>query len=139
MQVKILTLFDCTLTGVTGHYRAGRLPFTDQAGQTVTNESEWIKSRNQQRNYETLLQLIGLFTQPMNISQPIMDQHTGFWSFDFETDFESIFEMDNDSLGLLKKHANGVPMIVGLGEQKTDICTLTPDVNIRFETMEIGK
>ena len=60
MSIQITTDFDCRPTGVTGHLRENLLPFTDQLGQQVTDISSWVRSRNQQRNWETIMQLIGL-------------------------------------------------------------------------------
>jgi len=117
MKVLCRTLFDCTRTGVTGHFRVPELPFRDRAGQTVDTFQDWTRSRNQQRNYETLLQLFGLRTQPQDISEPQCDN--GVWSFTFESENENVFAMDGntDSLASLKKDCDGIPMMTGLNEK----------------------
>lgn len=120
LRVKITTKFDCTATGVTGHFRDG-------------NPIQWTKRRNQQRNYETLTQIIGLYTQPQNLSLPMYNVEKNTWSFDFETEFEGIFRTGTDELGVLKQSCVGTPMIVGLDEQAGIALTLIPEQNIWFE------
>ena len=68
MKIKVSTRYDCRRTGVTGHYRAGSAQFTDLAGQPVVNQPTWNRSRNQQRNLETLTQLVGMRTQLMSMT-----------------------------------------------------------------------
>ncbi len=117
MKVLCRTLFDCTRTGVTGHFRQPELPFQDQAGQTVSTFADWTRSRNQQRNYETLLQVFGLRTQPQQISEPLCQD--GVWSFSFESENEKVFSMDGveDNLAALKQDCDGIPMMCGLTEE----------------------
>jgi hypothetical protein len=137
MRITVATQFDCTATGVTGHFRQAQLPMTDRAGQSVTNEQEWNRSRNQQRNFETLLQLIGLYTQPLDLTDPWYDSATQQWSFDFSIEFDGVFATENDTLGLLKKQANGVPMITGLQESQVNGQQLISDSNIFFSELNI--
>ncbi len=120
LRVKVKTKFDCTATGVTGHFRDG-------------NPDQWHRRRNQQRNYETLTQIIGLFTQPQNLSLPVYDSNLGIWSFEFETEFEGIFRTGTDELGVLNQSCVGTPMITGLNEHGDLAATLVPDQNIWFE------
>ena len=132
MRITVATQFDCTATGVTGLFRQAQLPMTDRAGQAVTNEQEWNRSRNQQRNFETLLQLVGLYTQPLELSKPEYNCNTGLWTFEFDVEFEGIFATESDSLGRLTQQAQGVPMITGLLEPAQLTRQLIPDVNIFF-------
>jgi hypothetical protein len=108
---------------------------TDRAGQAVTNEQEWNRSRNQQRNFETLLQLVGLYTQPLALSEPEYNCNTGLWTFEFDVEFEGIFATESDSLGRLTQQAQGVPMITGLLEPAQLTRQLIPDVNIFFSEL----
>jgi hypothetical protein len=137
MRISIATHFDCTATGITGHFRQAQLPLTDRAGQAITNEQEWNRSRNQQRNFETLLQLIGLYTQPLDLSDPTYDANTKSWCFEFDVEYAGIFATELDALGLLKQQAQGVPMIVGLGEHAQSARQLEPEVNIFFSELNI--
>ena len=106
------TQFDCTATGVTGHFRPNTLPFDDREGQSITDETTWARSRNQQRNWETILQIIGLYTQAQDITPT--EQAEGQWSFEFSTVFDDVFSERGDPLGLLKSACQGVPMFYDL-------------------------
>jgi hypothetical protein len=123
MKIQCRTLFDCTRTGVTGAFRASEIPYQDRAGQPVANHEHWHRSRNQQRNYETLLQIFGLRTQPQEITQPQLIN--GMWQFSFVSESEGVFDMHNnpDPLAGLLVDCEGVPMVTGLGESP-DITTV---------------
>lgn len=136
MKILCRTLFDCTATGVTGHLRPSDLPFVDAAGQTVDNQLAWNRSRNQQRNYETLIQLISLRTQPINITAPDQDQQ--HWQFSFETENENVYGSGDHVFENLLQDCAGVPMITNLGEQQSlnaVIETAGLRQNIWFETI----
>ena len=123
------TQFDCTATGVTGHFRHNMLPFRDHEGQDIQDQVTWNRSRNQQRNWETILQIIGLYTQAQDISTT--EKTDQGWQFEFSTDFDDVFSAQGDPLGLLKTACRGVPMFYNLDSQpKTD--QLDPDLNIEF-------
>jgi hypothetical protein len=125
MKIQCRTLFDCTRTGVTGAFRASEIPYQDRAGQPVHNHEHWHRSRNQQRNYETLLQIFGLRTQPQEISQPQLIN--GLWQFSFVSESEGVFDMHNnpDPLAGLLVDCEGVPMVTGLGERPGIATVLT--------------
>lgn len=106
-----LTLVDITSTGVI-HNRADR-------------EFE----RNQQRNWETVLQCIGLRTQPFDILGPVVktinvDDHFGemyygkqrVWCFTFTVEQLGVWANGQDPLALLHKDFDEVPVIQGLSE-----------------------
>jgi hypothetical protein len=130
-RIRISTTFDCTTTGVTGHYKAAQLPFRDRAQQLIDSESAWLRSRNQQRNYETLMQIVNLYTQPINSSSARHENDQ--WSFEFDTEFDGVFSTGDDSLGLLKTAATGVPMLSKLDSRQIVTDSLLPDVNVFFE------
>jgi hypothetical protein len=138
MKIQCRTLFDCTRTGVTGAFRASEIPYQDRAGQPVHNHEHWHRSRNQQRNYETLLQIFGLRTQPQEITQP--ELINGLWQFDFVSESEGVFDMHNnpDPLAGLLVDCEGVPMVTGLGEQlgiATVLTTQGSQQNIWFTSI----
>jgi len=105
------TLVDITETGVT----------RDRGNQEM--------QRNQQRNWETVLQCIGLRAQPMHMVSK-MDQadlehyefgemYTGMhrvWSFAFTVEHEHVFQKDQDGLFYLDQSFDQVPVITGLEE-----------------------
>ena len=120
MQIQCRTTFDITETGVTGQCKPQRMPFVDRAGTTIADEPAWNRSRNQQRNLETISQVLQLRTQLFEVTTPVVDN--GYWTFEFSVEFEGIYQIDRDMFGVLKQDSDGVPMLVGLDEQYT----LTP-------------
>ena len=117
MKIQCRTLFDCSRTGVTGHYRMSQVPFQDQIGQTITNEHDWNFARNQQRNWETILQIISLRTQPMNLSATTVNDHV--WEFTFEVEAAGVYSVNSDvnNMDTLLQECNGIPMVINLTEQ----------------------
>jgi hypothetical protein len=136
MKIVCSTLFDITATGITGHFKPSRIPFTDLNGNVIHDEPEWHRARNQQRNWETISQLISLRTQVFNISTPIMQKDR--WVFTFEVDAPGIFGTD---LTLLIADCSDVPMITGLDELPSDFKILAStgtNQNIWFEEASIN-
>jgi len=133
MKILCRTLFDCSHTGTTGRFNAGKLPYNDNVGNPIDDQDSWNYSRNQQRNWETLNQLISLRTQPYDVQVVPADQDT--WQFEFEVEHVDVYGSDND-LSVLLNECNGVPMIVELGEKLTRSATLITtgsNQNIWFE------
>lgn len=110
------TLFDCTYTGVTGHFRESQLPLTTKSGLILETQADWNRARNQHRNWESLLQVISLRTQPMNITRPT--KQTDGWHFEFEVEAPGVLssEFGSDDLAGLRDDCEGVPMVTGLDE-----------------------
>lgn len=138
MKILCRTLFDCSLTGITGSFRPGEIPFKDRADQDIRSQQDWNRSRNQQRNYETLTQIFGLRTQPQNITRPVKIDHV--WQFEFDSESEGVFDVygDPDPLAGLKLDCDGVPMVLNLTEDKDvapTIRTQGEQQNIWFETI----
>lgn len=123
MRVRVTTKFNCTNTGTVGHHKTGDL-------------TQWNRARNQQRNFESLTQIVSLYTQPYNLTDVTHNVETNTWSFEFETEFEGIFRTGTDELGILKSTSVGTPMMTGLEEDNDLNKTLTPDENIWFEILE---
>jgi hypothetical protein len=104
----------------------------------ITNQADWHHSRNQQRNWETLLQIIGLRTQPMDITTPVY--RNSAWEFEFRVEAPSVYAIDGDPnplAGLIQGCAD-VPMMTHLTEQpelKSTITTIGPDQNIWFQAL----
>ena len=130
-HIKIHIDFDITNTGVVRNFKASNMPCTI-GGRTITSEAEWIKLRQQQANWETLVQLISLRTQPMNIRTIVNKKD---WTLEFDVEVKDVYMKDGDPLGYLKEDCENVPMLTGLDEHKnlerTNIRT------IRFETYEL--
>jgi len=111
MKFICQTLFDITATGVTGHCKATRMPFQDRAGQLIRDVESWNRSRNQQRNWETLTQILGLRTQLFALTDPIQDQTGTRWMFEFETESDGVYGPEADPVSVLRADAAGVPML----------------------------
>jgi hypothetical protein len=137
VTIQCGTLFDITETGVRNHTANARLPFQDQAGQHVDTESAWQRSRNQQRNWETVNQILALRTLPENISTPVIEPgDRGLtWQFEFDIpDLSAVSEGDQE-LSLLLRDCESVPMITGLTETaklEPELRTQAPAANIWF-------
>ena len=100
MKVMCRTLFDCTHTGVTGHFRPQQLPYTTKSGIKLETPEHWNLARNQQRNWETLTQILSLRTQLFEITDPIPDQTGTRWMFEFETEAEALALANAANYGL---------------------------------------
>ena len=112
-RFEVDTFFDCTATGVQNHRRSKNL-----------SDEDWHYKRNQQRNFETIIQCLSLRCQPMNINGPyVFSNNEGqlYWNFSFETDKQDIFLKDSNPVGILELDCNHVPMVVGLGESVREL------------------
>lgn len=91
------------------------------------------QQRDQQRNWETVLQCISLRAQPLEISEPrafdtdslswlefgemYEDQLTNRgWVFTFAVEHVNVFEDNGDPVALLNEAVNQVPIVSGLEE-----------------------
>jgi hypothetical protein len=91
---------------------------------------ELERMRNKQRNWETVVQILGLRTQIMSINQlktetKDLSQHVfgsdyqdkqRVWTFEFEVEFENLYLNDQDPYAILKKDFAQSPIILGLDE-----------------------
>lgn len=144
VKIKCTTLFDITRTGTN----------TRRQEHGVTDLS-YQKKRNQQSNFETVIQLIGLRSQPEDVSYPEKTMMTPIksnmgteystkskipvWTFTFIIDQPEIFEDDEGKLGKLVQDCSGVPMITGLEEWSKlgKILETSVDLrNIYFEVID---
>jgi hypothetical protein len=126
MKIRCYTLFDITETGVNSRRRHLETQF---------DGNMFDKQRNQQRNLETILQIISMRSQPEAHSIPTImkaqfsdSSNWGYvyakqkiktatcWSFDFDINNVSVFDNGIESFGSLSQDCQGVPMITGLDE-----------------------
>jgi hypothetical protein len=114
MIFQLLTLVDITATGVTRAAEGKEL------------------ERNQQRNFETVLQVLGLRTQPQIRHWPTVldfteedvrfffgEMYTGpqrVWKMDFSADHPGAYALGDEPLANLEKDFEQVPVITGLRE-----------------------
>ena len=115
--IDVVTYFDCTPTG-TKSYRKLQPGTVNAVGHKIQTMDDWNFSRNQQRNWETILQVVSLKTQAIDITNPIImtREDKKVWQFSFAIEHTGIYDNGNDQLGLLKEEVHGVPMITGLNE-----------------------
>jgi hypothetical protein len=141
MKYVCQTLFDITPTGVTGHCKLTRMPFRDRAGQLISDQTSWNRSRNQQRNWETLTQILGLRTQLFEITEPVRDQAGTSWMFEFATETAGVFGDAEDPVRVLRDDAEGVPMLLDLDNRRDVLPVLRthgPHQNIWFAPTAIN-
>jgi hypothetical protein len=144
MKVKCITLFDITRTNVRRHKIVG------------DDVSDLIKQRNQQCNFETVLQIISLRSQPENITDPIVEEtstkNSGWgkkyqyknlkissWSFTFTVQHKSVFTNGENVFDGLLADCQDVPMIIKLDEwdQLGPVLDTSAEYkNINFERIE---
>jgi hypothetical protein len=101
----------------------------------IHTPEQWNRARNQQRNWESLLQIMSLRTQPMNVVPPT--KHKDGWHFEFDVEAEGVLgsEFGSDDLAGLVSDCEGVPMVTGLDESGVITATLHAqgtDQNIWF-------
>lgn len=104
-----------------------------------------------EQNFNTILQTLGLRANIMFDSSPMLiyargslfgfntDDVIPIWRFDFSTIYESVYEKDNNPIGLLLEDFELVPFISGLDEPMTQnydvFVTTGPSKNIVFFQM----
>jgi hypothetical protein len=120
-RISCYTLFDITQTGVLNRTKPNE-------GQDL---AEWVKKRNTQCNFDTVLQVIALRSQPEIVNFPSKEvikfnefEHFGFlfeqienesypcWKFEFDVQHPSVFDDGVTDLGALYGDCDGVPMIL---------------------------
>jgi hypothetical protein len=141
MKYAVQTFFDITATGITGHFKPAKVPFCDDGGNTITDLESWTRARNQQRNWETITQILGLRTQLFRLQTPVTDTTNSAWMFEFETETDHIYGDDTDPTRILRSDAEGVPMIVNLNnrpELTPVLISSGPDQNIWFTLISIN-
>lgn len=141
MKVRCRCCFDITATGVKHNFNGARLPFRDKTGAVIDSEKAWHRSRNQQRNWETLLQIISLRTLPAEVTdpRPVQDAVQKYWQFDFVVDQPGSLQLDGDPVGLLLNDSDGVPMHKDLNEDDIAADCLIPKgsgANVFFDVLE---
>lgn len=115
--IDCYTVFDITNTGVTS---------------TRNNTPKLQTERNCQRNFDTVIQIISLRAQPLEIATPkkhgsntnnwFGDHYRSishFWHFSFEVDRSGVFADADQAFGALLDDAQHVPMLIGLSEDRT--------------------
>jgi len=111
------------------NYTAFTLVDITPTRETRTKNNNTLKYY-QQQNQNTLIQTIGLRSQPINMltsvlmTQDVVDygfglQYKGLhtvWKFNFSIEHSNVFANNTNELGHLLNDCNGVPIYVGLEE-----------------------
>lgn len=142
-RIRCHTLFDITQTGVLNRSK----PIEEDM-------NDWVNRRNTQCNFDTVLQVISLRSQPEVVRVPVgveisdvelelfgflyNTEQINCWKFDFEIQHPSVFENGITPLGALYKDCEGVPMI--LCDNQHSMCpkflVTSPELkNIHFEVL----
>ena len=111
------------------HYYTG-LTLVDITPTGVTRNGEEL-SRNQQRNWETVVQAIGLGAQPMTVIEPLRInevnlEHLDFgqffqgkhtvWAWVWAIEHAGVYAQQDNPLAKLEYYFEQVPIIMGLEE-----------------------
>jgi len=128
-RYQVKTLVDISPTGIISEYRENvQLPFVDDLKNIINNQETWSISRNEQRNWETVVQCVSLRAQPVMLSEPVVENVSvtsldfGYkgkqdvWTFDFGFETPDIYLDDNDPVKLLNEQLNIIPILTGLKE-----------------------
>ena len=146
-KIRCYTLFNITKTGITNRRNSSKLG--------PDKDKEWEKLRNTQCNFDTLIQVISLRSQPENITDPVQEivlfedcDLFGFmydkqecqitWSFDFTVNYYGVYNDGINELGHLYSDCDSVPMIKTEGDwDKLPVFLDTsPELrNIHFEVI----
>ena len=147
MKIQCVTLFDITRSGIN----------TRRQEHGIVDE-QYQKKRNQQSNFETVLQLVSMRGQPENITDPekimAVPTKSNFgklyetkskiptWTFFFEINQQDVFTDEDGELGKLAKDCVGIPIITGLDEWSKlgKILDMTDEYrNIYFRVINDGQ
>lgn len=148
-KLRCYTLFDITKTG-----NIHRKP---PINGTIEQTKAWEKTRNTQTNFDTIIQILSLRSQPENITDPVQeivifdgrqdmfgflfdteDVAQSLWSFEFTIPHDKVYDNSINELGYLFNDCDGVPMIrVGTEFEKLpNFLDTTPELkNIYFEVI----
>jgi len=133
-RITCRTQFDITATGVRSNFHRNRMPFDSQQGVRIDTDQAWNRARNQQRNWETINQVLSLRALPTDITDPVIIEQDGLrlWQFEFSVEQPGALAADGDAVGALKQDCVGVPMITGLTENTGVEDVLIVGRNITF-------
>ena len=110
------------------------MPFDTAQGVRIDSDQAWNRARNQQRNWETINQVLSLRALPTDITNPMIIEQQGLrlWQFEFCVEQPGALAANGDAVGALKQDCVGVPMITGLMENAGVDDVLIVDRNITF-------
>lgn len=115
----------------------------------IKNYTNNVSARNQQRNWETVKQAVGLRSQMYVIQEPVCSTrdatelfgetfsgHQAVWYWEFRSDHAEVYQIDNDPCGGLYQDFKNVPIVAGLSETVSFALpifyTTGPNKNVHF-------
>lgn len=145
--IRCCTLFDITSTGTQNKKSPSNL--------TDLQLVEWEQNRSRQANFDTIIQVVSLRTQPEEISTPVkkvvnfqnsemfgflfeQEEPQPYWSFDFTIYYSGVYNDGISELGLLLQDCDGVPMLPVLSawDKLPNFLDTSPELkNIYFEVI----
>lgn len=125
--ITIYTLVDITISDI-AKYKPEDIPIKTSSG-IVWDMGDYIRAKNQQANFSTLIQTVSIKANPLQISTPrVIKSPVAFgskyksikkcWTVSFTLEHEG-FYTNHDPFDLLLEDLEGVPIILGLTESKT--------------------
>jgi hypothetical protein len=135
------TLIDITKTDAVRHYNHGM----------DDSQIDYDAKRNQHRNWQSFLQVLGLRCQPTNMTIPSVkaDQDlsafgseytTGkIWTFHFNVEQEGVLDLPGKPAGLLLEDLHNVPIITGLTSDVTIMTAMLDTVSVAYKNTIILK
>ena len=133
-----MTRFDITATGITTNYRDNQVP-NQSVADSNDAKAQYLRARNQQRNLDTMLQIISLRCLPEDITVPEQQHHNGrWWCFEFTVPDINALQQTGQDLAYLLMDSEHVPMITALDEDAGigDTLHTGPSGNTRFEILD---
>ena len=127
---EVYSLIDITATGLVAPYNSKFKQIIDDSDAVINNERTWNKSRNKQRNWETVVQVLGLRSLPNILATPVtvFDNLSNYefgsdyvgkeniWVFRFTTEQTGLFTGINGPTELLDLDLHQVPITTNLDE-----------------------
>ena len=148
-KYQIKTLIDISPTGMISEFRDNiPLPFVDDLKNIINNQETWNVSRNEQRNWKTLVQCISIRAQPIMLQAPLIETvsvgplgFTGYkgkkkvWTFEFGFETPDIYLDANNPVKLLKQQLDVIPIIIGLNETANITTSTLVTTGIKVNTL----
>lgn len=138
-KIQATCAFDITPTGAYS-YRPIELPGTTKNGQTVVDKKQWYHIVNQQRNWDTVQQLLDLRTQVESITEPKKTEN--LWQFEFCVDLQKIHSNPGQALEIMTEDFHSVPIILDLdetGDLLPYITTTGDNPNLQLKILQENK
>ena len=129
------SLVDITKTDTLSQFNSVIPSITDASGYDIHDSGSWLFSRNRQRNWETIIQVIGLRAQAIVLIEPRLitkqnlkkyafgksfsNNEANIWVFSFGVEVGAVYSNEENELYWLEQDMNNIPIISGLTETES--------------------